>query len=101
MQQRSLHGDPGAARTADCAFGANLSISQPWCSRARFFVVPALQNLYEAIAEALCPGGSTESKEVAMLSLLDIRYWLMLPFAIAAVVMLWILWNLMRDGRRK
>ena len=36
-----------------------------------------------------------------MLSLLDIRYWLMLPFAIAAVVMLWILWNLMRDGRRK
>jgi hypothetical protein len=40
-------------------------------------------------------------KEVAMLSLPDIRYWLMLPFAIAVLVMLWILWHLLRESRRK
>jgi hypothetical protein len=38
---------------------------------------------------------------MVMLSLLDIRYWLMLPFAIAALVMLWILWHLLRENRRK
>jgi hypothetical protein len=60
-----------------------------------------LQIPYELIAEALCPGGSTESEEVGMLSVLDIRYWLILPFAIATLIMLWILWHLLRDNRRK
>ena len=61
----------------------------------------ALQKPYGSIGADLWYGEPPENRAMTMLSSSDVRLFVLIPFGLAVVAMLWILWHLLRDGRQR
>jgi hypothetical protein len=60
-----------------------------------------LQKPYGSIGAALRHGESSGSKAIGMISLSDLRLFILVPFGLAVLIMLWMLWHLWRDSNRR
>ena len=60
-----------------------------------------LQKPYGSIGADLWRRDSSECMAVAMISPSDLRLFILIPFGLAVVAMLWILWHLLRDGKQR
>jgi hypothetical protein len=65
-----------------------------------------LQKPYRSIGADLCRMESSESSmfhcaAAAMIPLSDLRLFILLPFGLAVLILLWMLWHLLRENKRR
>jgi hypothetical protein len=60
-----------------------------------------LQKPYGSIGADLWRGESSGCMAIVMISPADLRLFILIPFGLALLAMLWILWRLLREGKKR